>query len=148
MALATKTFRYALDAASGVATITLDRPERLNALTFGVYEELRDTFARLDTEPGVRAIAQVRRNGERHRSGRPFARERMRFSARRCREIKPQGRALERLERRLVAPFVRAGELIVDGSAQHGRTLAALQHVRKPGVADVVEIDDCSFVEA
>jgi enoyl-CoA hydratase/carnithine racemase len=56
VALATKTFRYAHDVATGVATITLDRPERLNALTFAVYEELRDTFARLDSEPGVRAI--------------------------------------------------------------------------------------------
>jgi len=49
-------FRYDLDADTAVATITLDRPERLNALTFQVYEELRDTFVALDTEPGVRAI--------------------------------------------------------------------------------------------
>ena len=49
-------FLYAHDADSGVATITLNRPERLNALTFQVYEELRDTFEALDTEPGVRAI--------------------------------------------------------------------------------------------
>jgi enoyl-CoA hydratase/carnithine racemase len=39
-----------------IATITLNRPERLNALTFEVYKELKDTFMRLDTEPGVRAI--------------------------------------------------------------------------------------------
>jgi len=39
-----------------IATITLNRPERLNALTFEVYRELKDTFTRLDTEPGVRAI--------------------------------------------------------------------------------------------
>ena len=39
-----------------VATITLNRPERLNALTFQVYTELRDTFRRLDTEAEVRAI--------------------------------------------------------------------------------------------
>ena len=45
---------YQVDA--DVATITLNRPERLNALTFEVYKELRDTFQRLDTEPGVRAI--------------------------------------------------------------------------------------------
>jgi len=49
-------FRYDLDAASGVATITLDRPDRLNALTFEVYDELRQTFRTLDTEAGVRAI--------------------------------------------------------------------------------------------
>jgi len=47
-------FLYEVD--GGIATITLNRPERLNALTFEVYKELRDTFQRLDTEPGVRAI--------------------------------------------------------------------------------------------
>jgi enoyl-CoA hydratase/carnithine racemase len=56
MALSPTSFRYSLDAATAVATITLDRPERLNALTFEVYRELRDTFRALDTEPGVRAI--------------------------------------------------------------------------------------------
>jgi enoyl-CoA hydratase/carnithine racemase len=52
----TQSFLYALDPATSVATITLNRPERLNALTFEVYTELRDTFRALDTEPGVRAI--------------------------------------------------------------------------------------------
>jgi enoyl-CoA hydratase/carnithine racemase len=47
---------YQVDADTQVATITLNRPERLNALTFEVYKELRDTFQRLDTEPGVRAV--------------------------------------------------------------------------------------------
>jgi len=56
MSLAPKSFRYSLDPATLVATITLDRPERLNALTFEVYTELRDTFRALDTEPAVRAI--------------------------------------------------------------------------------------------
>jgi len=51
-----KSFLYDLDTKTAVATITLNRPERLNALTFEVYQELRDTFRRLDTEPGVRAI--------------------------------------------------------------------------------------------
>ena len=51
-----QSFLYALDPNTGVATITLNRPERLNALTFQVYAELRDVFAALDTEPGVRAI--------------------------------------------------------------------------------------------
>jgi len=51
-----ESFLYALDAGTGVATVTLNRPDRLNALTFEVYEELRDTFLALDTEPGVRAI--------------------------------------------------------------------------------------------
>jgi len=51
-----KSFLYAHDVATGVATITLNRPERLNALTFEVYAELRDVFAALDTEPGVRSV--------------------------------------------------------------------------------------------
>ena len=54
--IAPRSFLYELNAATGVATLTLNRPARLNALTFEVYAELRDTFARLDTEPGVRAI--------------------------------------------------------------------------------------------
>jgi enoyl-CoA hydratase/carnithine racemase len=51
-----RTFRYDFDPATAVATITLDRPERLNALTFEVYDELREAFVALDTEPGVRTI--------------------------------------------------------------------------------------------
>jgi len=47
---------YQVDANTQVATITLNRPERLNALTFEVYKELRDTFRALDTDSGVRAI--------------------------------------------------------------------------------------------
>jgi enoyl-CoA hydratase/carnithine racemase len=54
--LAPQSFRYELDPATHVATITLDRPERLNALTFEVYAELRDAFRTLDGEPGVRSI--------------------------------------------------------------------------------------------
>ena len=39
-----------------MATITLNRPERLNALTFEVYRELTDTFARLRNEADVRVV--------------------------------------------------------------------------------------------
>jgi enoyl-CoA hydratase/carnithine racemase len=56
MPLHPKLFLYTVDSASAVATITLNRPERLNALTFEIYAELRDTFRALDTEPGVRAV--------------------------------------------------------------------------------------------
>jgi enoyl-CoA hydratase/carnithine racemase len=56
MTLAPRSVQYALDPATAVATLTLDRPDRLNALTFEVYTELRDTFRALDTEPGVRAV--------------------------------------------------------------------------------------------
>jgi enoyl-CoA hydratase/carnithine racemase len=47
-------FEYAV--ADGVATLTLSRPERLNALTFEVYDELRDAFYALDAQDGVRAV--------------------------------------------------------------------------------------------
>ena len=40
----------------GIATITLNRPERLNALTFEVYRELTDTFAALRDERAVRVV--------------------------------------------------------------------------------------------
>ena len=53
---APRSFRFEIDRSTRVARITLDRPERLNALTFEVYTELRDLFARLDTEPGVGAV--------------------------------------------------------------------------------------------
>ncbi len=56
MAITPKSFLYRASAETGVATITLHRPERLNALTFEVYSELGDAFHALDEEPGVRAI--------------------------------------------------------------------------------------------
>jgi enoyl-CoA hydratase/carnithine racemase len=40
----------------GIATITLNRPERLNAITFEVYRELTDAFAALRDEKEVRVI--------------------------------------------------------------------------------------------
>src|SRR5256712_5814402 len=56
MPLAPQSFLYQHDPHHGVATITLNRPDRLNALTFDVYRELRDAFRTLDDEPGVRAV--------------------------------------------------------------------------------------------
>jgi enoyl-CoA hydratase/carnithine racemase len=53
--LTPKSFLYE-KSAQGVATITLNRPERLNALTFEVYRELTDTFARLRNEADVRVV--------------------------------------------------------------------------------------------
>src|SRR5881296_465376 len=49
-----KSFLY--EQREGIATITLNRPERLNALTFESYRELIDTFARLRDESAVRAV--------------------------------------------------------------------------------------------
>ena len=40
----------------GIATIRLDRPERMNALTFDSYAELRDTFAALRERESVRSV--------------------------------------------------------------------------------------------
>jgi enoyl-CoA hydratase/carnithine racemase len=48
--------RFLYNVRNGVATITLNRPERLNALTFEVYRELTDTFAALGDEKEVRAV--------------------------------------------------------------------------------------------
>ena len=49
-----KSFAFELN--KGVATITLDRPKRLNALTFEVYRELAETFESLDRYAEIRAI--------------------------------------------------------------------------------------------
>lgn len=39
-----------------VATITLNRPERKNPLTFESYAELRDTFEALKSEPSIKTV--------------------------------------------------------------------------------------------
>ena len=44
------------DFADGVATITLNRPERKNPLTLESYDELRKTFWALDETYSVKAI--------------------------------------------------------------------------------------------
>lgn len=48
-----------VDLADGVATVTLARPEKLNALTFGAYADLRDLLAELSRERSVRALVLV-----------------------------------------------------------------------------------------
>ncbi|KOG26679.1 MULTISPECIES: enoyl-CoA hydratase family protein [Streptomyces] len=45
-----------LDIDRGVATVTLARPAKLNALTFGAYADLRDLLAELSRERTVRAL--------------------------------------------------------------------------------------------
>ena len=44
------------EVSEGVATITLNRPERKNPLTFESYAELRDLFERLRHAPDVKAV--------------------------------------------------------------------------------------------
>ncbi|MEP7129727.1 MAG: enoyl-CoA hydratase family protein [Sphingomicrobium sp.] len=44
------------DFADGVATITLNRPERKNPLTLESYDELRDTFRALDADYRVKGV--------------------------------------------------------------------------------------------
>jgi len=50
----TKSFGYVEQ--GPIATITLDRPDRLNSLTFEVYRELTDTLAALRTRDQVRVV--------------------------------------------------------------------------------------------
>jgi enoyl-CoA hydratase/carnithine racemase len=49
-----KSFLY--DQRDRIGTITLNRPDRLNAITFEVYHELTDFFAKLRDEKDVRVI--------------------------------------------------------------------------------------------
>jgi enoyl-CoA hydratase/carnithine racemase len=59
-------FRWSLS--DRVATITLDRPERKNPLTFDMYHELRTVFQRLRFVKGVRSVV-LTGSGENFSSG-------------------------------------------------------------------------------
>jgi enoyl-CoA hydratase/carnithine racemase len=50
------TTSFASELHGGVATLTLDRPARRNALTFEIYQELAEAFENLDHHDDVRAI--------------------------------------------------------------------------------------------
>jgi enoyl-CoA hydratase/carnithine racemase len=47
-------FRF--DVSDGIATITFDRPDKLNALTFEVYADLRDLLVWLPKQDGIRVL--------------------------------------------------------------------------------------------
>ena len=66
MQLKPKTFLWSLE--DRVATITLNRPERKNPLTFEMYAELRDSFRQLTSLDTVRAIV-ITGAGENFSSG-------------------------------------------------------------------------------
>src|ERR1700693_1678992 len=59
-------FRFAL--ADGVATVTLDRPGKLNALTFEAYADLRDLLAELPHRGDTRVLV-IRGTGRAFCSG-------------------------------------------------------------------------------
>lgn len=59
-------FRF--DVTDGVATVTFDRPDRLNALTLDVYADLRDLFTELEHHDDV-AVVVVRGEGRGFCSG-------------------------------------------------------------------------------
>jgi enoyl-CoA hydratase/carnithine racemase len=59
-------FRFLVD--DGVATVTLDRPDKLNALTFEAYADLRDLLAELPQRGDVRVLV-VRGTGRAFCSG-------------------------------------------------------------------------------
>src|SRR6478609_9054015 len=47
---------FRLERADQVATVTFDRPDKLNALTFEAYADLRDLLAQLPHRGDVRAL--------------------------------------------------------------------------------------------
>jgi enoyl-CoA hydratase/carnithine racemase len=54
-----RAIHFKWEAAEGVATLTLNRPERKNPLTFESYAEMRDLFGRLKYADDVHAVVLV-----------------------------------------------------------------------------------------
>jgi enoyl-CoA hydratase/carnithine racemase len=104
-------FRFALDAATGVATITLARPDRLNALTFAIYRELREVVEQAGREDDVRALVLT---GE----GRAFC----------------SGGDVEDIIGEL---FSRDMQGLLEFTRTTGALIASLRRVRKPVVAAI-----------
>jgi len=55
-ALTTEWKHFDLAVEDGVATLTLDRPDRLNALTFDVYADLRDLLSELPQHEAIKVL--------------------------------------------------------------------------------------------
>jgi len=51
-----QSFDFGYEVTDGVAVITLNRPEKLNALTLDIYAQLRDLFADMSEDETVRAV--------------------------------------------------------------------------------------------
>ena len=56
-------YDFGYEVADGVATITLNRPEKLNALTFEIYAQLRDLFEALRYDDAVRVVVFLAQEG-------------------------------------------------------------------------------------
>lgn len=56
------------DLAGGVLTLTLNRPEKKNALTRGMYQSLADALERADRDPAIRCVL-LRANGDMFTAG-------------------------------------------------------------------------------
>ncbi len=111
MNIAPKGFRWELARDTGVATITLSRPERLNALTFAIYRELREVVDQAGLEGDVRALVLT---GE----GRAFC----------------SGGDVEDIIGEL---FSRDMAGLLDFTRATGALIASLRRVRKPVVAAI-----------
>jgi len=111
MTIAPAGFRFAIDRETGVATITLARPERLNALTFAIYRELRQIIEQAGVQDDVRALVLT---GE----GRAFC----------------SGGDVEDIIGEL---FSRDMQGLLEFTRTTGALIAALRRVRKPVVAAV-----------
>lgn len=107
--ISTKSFKSTLE--DGVATLTLARPEKLNALTFEVYEELRVAFDALGHDEDVRAIVLT---GE----GRAF-----------CSGGDAKGIIAEL--------FARDAQGLLDFTRKTGALIASIRQVRRPVIAAV-----------
>lgn len=59
---------FRVDRSDGIATVTFDRPEKLNALTFDTYADLRDFFAEIPHR-GDTTVVVLRGNGRAFCSG-------------------------------------------------------------------------------
>jgi enoyl-CoA hydratase/carnithine racemase len=111
MNFAPKGFRFDLRRETGVATITLSRPERLNALTFAIYRELREVVDQAGGEDDVRALVLT---GE----GRAFC----------------SGGDVEDIIGEL---FSRDMQGLLEFTRTTGALIASLRRVRKPVVAAI-----------
>lgn len=102
---------FSLEISRGVALITLDRPERLNALTFEVYTELASTFRSLDAAEEARSVVITGK-------GRGFC----------------SGGDVEGIIRELFSRDVRA---LLDFTRVTGALIRSIRELRRPVIAAV-----------